>query len=85
MAIFLPHVLVIGKFKSELYDNMVSIENISVGTVGEPSYMDLSNMPVDNKQQQTMMWQQNQYMSDSGIHSGQTTQVNYSVKNKRCD
>ena len=46
-----------------------------MGTVGEPSYMDLSNMPVDNKQQQTMMWQQNQYMSDSGIHSGVTTQV----------
>lgn len=49
----------------------------AVGTVGEPSYMDLSNMPVDNKQQQTMMWQQNQYMSDSGIHSGQTTQVRF--------
>ena len=37
--------------------------------------MDLSDMPVDNKQQQTMMWQQNQYMADSGIHSGATTQA----------
>ena len=40
--------------------------------------MDLSDMPVDNKQQQTMMWQQNQYMADSGIHSGATTQVLFS-------
>lgn len=39
------------------------------------SYMDLSNMPMENKQQQTMMWQQNQYLTDSGIHSGATTQV----------
>lgn len=39
------------------------------------NYMDLSEMPVDNKQQQTMMWQQNQYMADSGIHSGATTQA----------
>jgi hypothetical protein len=37
--------------------------------------MDLSDMPLD-KQQQTMMWQQNQYM-DSGINSGATTQVSH--------
>ncbi|KAK7112802.1 catenin beta-like [Littorina saxatilis] len=42
---------------------------------GGQNYMDLSDMPVDNKQQQTMMWQQNQYMADSGIHSGATTQA----------
>ena len=42
---------------------------------GGSNYMDLSDMPMDNKQQQTMMWQQNQYMGDSGIHSGVTTQV----------
>ena len=41
------------------------------------SYMDLSNMPMENKQQQTMMWQQNQYLTDSGIHSGATTQVSW--------
>lgn len=40
---------------------------------GGGNYMDLSEMPMDNKQQQTMMWQQNQYMGDSGIHSGATT------------
>lgn len=28
--------------------------------------------PMDSKQQ-TLMWQQGQYMSDSGIHSGLTT------------
>jgi len=55
--------------------NANSGPNRTMGSVGEASYMDLSNMPVDNKQQQTMMWQQNQYMSDSGIHSGQTTQA----------
>lgn len=42
---------------------------------GGGNYMDLSEMPMDNKQQQTMMWQQNQYMGDSGIHSGATTQA----------
>ncbi len=40
--------------------------------------MDLSDsvpqQPMDPKQQ-TMMWSQNQYMGDSGIHSGATTQV----------
>ena len=39
--------------------------------------MDLSgpeNVPQMGKQEQTMMWQQNQYM-DSGIHSGATTQA----------
>ena len=42
---------------------------------GGNNYMDLSDMPLD-KQQQTMMWQQNQYM-DSGINSGATTQVSH--------
>jgi len=34
------------------------------------------DMPMD-KNQQTMMWQQNQYMGDSGIQSGATTQVRH--------
>lgn len=42
---------------------------------GGQNYMDLSNMPLENKQEQTMIWQQNQYMGDSGIHSGATTQA----------
>lgn len=42
--------------------------------------MDLSHsvpsMPMDSKQQQTLMWQQNQYLgADSGIQSGATTQA----------
>lgn len=44
---------------------------------GGNTYMDISDMPMDpqSKQQQTLMWQQQQYMSDSGIHSGATTQA----------
>ena len=37
--------------------------------------MDLGDMPQMDNNRQTMMWQQNQYMGDSGIHSGATTQV----------
>lgn len=43
-------------------------------------YMDLGSM--DNKQRQTLMWQQGQYMSDSGIHSGLTTHGPPSVSSK---
>ena len=32
-------------------------------------------MPQMDNKQQTMMWQQNQYMGDSGIQSGATTQA----------
>lgn len=46
---------------------------VFVSVSGGNNYMDLSDMPMD-KNQQTMMWQQNQYM-DSGINSGATTQV----------
>ncbi|XP_074644359.1 catenin beta-like isoform X2 [Tubulanus polymorphus] len=44
---------------------------------GGSSYIDLDNMPqssIDPKQQ-TLLWQQNQYMADSGIQSGATTQA----------
>ena len=45
---------------------------------GGNSYMDLSDsVPQMDAKQQTMMWQQNQYMGDSGIHSGATTQVSW--------
>ena len=45
------------------------------------SYMEISDnagapMPMDQqKHHQTMMWQQNQYMGDSGIQSSVTTRV----------
>lgn len=32
------------------------------------------DMPISSKEQ-TLMWQQNSYMGDSGIHSGAGTQV----------
>ncbi|XP_069107945.1 catenin beta-like [Argopecten irradians] len=41
---------------------------------GSGNYMDLPDMR-ENKQQETMMWSQNTYMQDSGIHSGATTQA----------
>jgi len=39
------------------------------GAAGPPITMD------QQKQHQTMMWQQNQYMGDSGIQSSVTTRV----------
>lgn len=45
---------------------------------GGNSYIDLNGPPPDmqmDSKQQTMMWQQNQYMGDSGIQSGTTTQA----------
>ncbi|CAC5365979.1 CTNNB1 [Mytilus coruscus] len=51
----------------QINQNEGSNRNMSGGN----NYMDLSDMPLD-KNQQTMMWQQNQYM-DSGINSGATT------------
>ncbi|XP_013379954.1 catenin beta isoform X2 [Lingula anatina] len=41
---------------------------------GGGNYMDVGEMPMD-KNQQTMMWTQHQYMADSGIQSGATTQA----------
>lgn len=46
------------------------------------SYMDMRDMPQMDSKQQTMMWQQNQYMGDSGIQSGATTQAPPSVSSK---
>ncbi|KAL3318188.1 Catenin beta-1 [Cichlidogyrus casuarinus] len=37
-------------------------------------FLELSSMPVD-KQRQTQLWQQNQYLDDSGIQSGLTSHV----------
>lgn len=34
-----------------------------------------SDMPMPSAKEQTLMWQQNSYMGDSGIHSGAVTQV----------
>jgi len=39
----------------------------------QQSFMDMGDMPQMDTSRQTLMWQQNQYMADSGIHSGATT------------
>ena len=59
-----------------MVDLLCPTSMLSVGLVGPSSqnYMDLGELA--DKQQQTLMWQHNQYMGgDSGIHSGTTTQV----------
>lgn len=38
-------------------------------------YLDMGEMPPTDAGHQTLMWHQNQYMGDSGIHSGATTQA----------
>lgn len=53
----------------------------SVGTP-QGQYMDVGEMPPMDAKQQTMLWQQNQYMGDSGIQSGATTQAPPSVSSK---
>lgn len=34
-----------------------------------------SDLPISTSKEQTLLWQQNSYMGDSGIHSGAATQV----------
>lgn len=54
---------------------MFSIHNLFslVVTVSQGGYHNPSDMPLQNPKEQIAMWQQNTYMSDSGIHSGATT------------
>ncbi|XP_012142672.1 armadillo isoform X3 [Megachile rotundata] len=39
------------------------------------NYQGLGDMPMGSAKEQTLMWQQNSYMGDSGIHSGAVTQA----------
>ena len=39
------------------------------------TYLSIGDMPSMGTTQQTMLWQQNQYLVDSGINSGTTTQA----------
>lgn len=53
-------------------------------TPGNPhqTYLSIGDMPPMDTAQQTMLWQQNQYLVDSGINSGTTTQApSISAKN----
>ena len=42
-------------------------------SVSQGGYHNPADMPMQNPKEQIAMWQQNTYMSDSGIHSGATT------------
>lgn len=48
---------------------------VSSSSGGNFGNMDLGEMPPMDSNKQTMMWQHSQYMGDSGIHSGATTQA----------
>ncbi|XP_043511313.1 armadillo segment polarity protein isoform X4 [Frieseomelitta varia] len=39
------------------------------------NYQGLGDLPMGSAKEQTLMWQQNSYMGDSGIHSGAVTQA----------
>ncbi|XP_076478785.1 armadillo isoform X2 [Bombus vancouverensis nearcticus] len=39
------------------------------------NYQGLGDLPMGSAKEQTLMWQQNSYMGDSGIHSGTVTQA----------
>lgn len=39
------------------------------------NYQGGPDLPIGSAKEQTLMWQQNSYMGDSGIHSGAATQV----------
>lgn len=39
------------------------------------NYQGGPDLPLSTAKDQTLMWQQNSYMGDSGIHSGAATQV----------
>lgn len=39
------------------------------------NYQGPGDLPMGSAKEQTLMWQQNSYMGDSGIHSGAATQA----------
>lgn len=39
------------------------------------NYQSGPDLPIGSAKEQTLMWQQNSYLGDSGIHSGAATQV----------
>lgn len=44
-------------------------------TVSHGNYQGGPDLPIGSAKEQTLMWQQNSYMGDSGIHSGAATQI----------
>lgn len=56
--------------------SVVRLHNLTddnVPTVSQGGYHNPADMPLQNPKEQIAMWQQNTYMTDSGIHSGATT------------
>lgn len=51
------------------------IYNIKLLILVSHNYQGGPDMPLSSAKEQTLMWQQNSYMGDSGIHSGAATQV----------
>lgn len=43
--------------------------------VSHGNYQSGPDLPIGSAKEQTLMWQQNSYLGDSGIHSGAATQV----------
>lgn len=52
-----------------------SINNYNFFVVSHGSYQGPGDLPMQSAKDQTLVWQQNSYMGDSGIHSGAATQV----------
>lgn len=48
---------------------------IKIFLVSQGHYQGPGDLPMPSAKEQTLMWQQNSYMGDSGIHSGAATQV----------
>lgn len=44
-------------------------------SVSHGNYQSPGDLPMGSAKEQTLMWQQNSYLGDSGIHSGATTQA----------
>lgn len=44
-------------------------------SVSHGNYQSGPDLPIGSAKEQTLMWQQNSYLGDSGIHSGAATQV----------
>lgn len=43
--------------------------------MSQGNYQGPGDLPMGSATEQTLMWQQNSYMNDSGIHSGAVTQA----------
>lgn len=61
-------------FKSYADNYVLTLCNINF-VVSHGNYQGLGDLPMGSAKEQTLMWQQNSYLGDSGIHSGAVTQA----------